>query len=73
VCVLPTEQLINQVNETALAVDVSNAFAAKVRAGIFAPVARYLREDLVEDRMAGWPKASAWRSSNTSPVRPRAV
>jgi hypothetical protein len=31
---------------------VSNAFAAKVRAGMFNPVARHLREDLVEDRLA---------------------
>jgi predicted RNA polymerase sigma factor len=43
---------MNQVNETALAVDVSDAFAAKVRAGMFAPVARHLREDLMEDRLA---------------------
>jgi hypothetical protein len=44
------EQLMNPMNEAA--VDVSNAFAAKVRAGIFAPVARHLREDLVDDRLA---------------------
>jgi hypothetical protein len=46
------EQLMNQCNEAARAVDVSNAFAAKVRAGMFNPVARHLREDLVEDRLA---------------------
>jgi hypothetical protein len=46
------EQLMNQVNETALAVDVNFAFAEKVRAGIFRPVARHLRDDLVEDRLA---------------------
>jgi hypothetical protein len=46
------DQLMNQMNETTLAVDVGDAFAAKVRAGIFNPVARHLREDLVDDRMA---------------------
>jgi hypothetical protein len=46
------EQRMNQLSETAHAVNVSDAFAAKVRAGIFQPVARHLREDLVEDRMA---------------------
>jgi hypothetical protein len=44
------EQLMNITNEAAA--DVSRAFAEKVRAGIFRPVARHLREDLVEDRMA---------------------
>jgi len=34
------------------AVDVKHLFAAKVRRGIFRPVARHLREDLVEDRLA---------------------
>jgi hypothetical protein len=51
-CALLTEQLMNQVNETATAVDVSDTFASKFRAGIFNPVARHLRQDLVEDRMA---------------------
>jgi hypothetical protein len=46
------EQLMNPMNETATAVDVTDAFAEKVRAGLFRPVARHLREDLVEDRMA---------------------
>jgi hypothetical protein len=32
--------------------DVKNAFDLKVRAGIFRPLERHLREDLVEDRMA---------------------
>jgi hypothetical protein len=41
---------MNITNE--VAADVSQAFAEKVRAGIFRPVARHLREDLVEDRMA---------------------
>jgi hypothetical protein len=44
------EQLMNLTHETAA--DVSRAFAEKVRAGIFRPIARHLREDLVEDRMA---------------------
>jgi hypothetical protein len=44
------EQLMNITNGAAA--DVSQAFAEKVRAGIFRPVARHLREDLVEDRMA---------------------
>jgi hypothetical protein len=44
------EQLMNITHEAAA--DVSQAFAEKVRAGIFRPVARHLREDLVEDRMA---------------------
>jgi hypothetical protein len=39
-------------NEAAVAVDVKDLFAAKVRAGIFAPVARHLREDLAQDRLA---------------------
>ena len=43
---------MNQSNETALAVDVKQSFADKVARGIFNPVARHLREDLVEDRLA---------------------
>jgi hypothetical protein len=43
------EQLMNITHDAA---DVSRAFAEKVRAGIFRPIARHLREDLVEDRMA---------------------
>jgi hypothetical protein len=37
---------MNQVNETALAFEASNAFAAKVRAGLFRPVARHLQNEL---------------------------
>jgi DNA-directed RNA polymerase specialized sigma24 family protein len=36
----------------ASAVDVKHRFADKVRRGIFRPVARHLREDLAEDRLA---------------------
>ena len=37
---------------TAPAVDAKQRFADKVRRGIFGPVARHLREDLAEDRLA---------------------
>jgi DNA-directed RNA polymerase specialized sigma24 family protein len=39
-------------NETALAVDVKREFAAKVARGMFSPVARHLRTDIAEDRLA---------------------
>jgi hypothetical protein len=38
--------------ETALAVDVKRSFAAKVQRGMFQPVARHLRTDIAEDRLA---------------------
>jgi hypothetical protein len=37
---------------TALAVDVKREFAAKVARGMFSPVARHLRTDIAEDRLA---------------------
>jgi hypothetical protein len=43
---------MNQMNETAIAVDVKRAFAAKVARGMFQPVARHLRSDIAEDRLA---------------------
>jgi hypothetical protein len=43
---------MNTTLPAAPAVDVKHMFAAKVRRGIFRPVARHLREDLVEDRLA---------------------
>jgi len=43
---------MNEMNVAATAVDVKHEFADKVRRGIFSPVARHLREDLVEDRLA---------------------
>jgi hypothetical protein len=49
---LLTELSMNPMNETALAVDVTQSFALRVQRGIFKPVARHLREDLVEDRLA---------------------
>jgi hypothetical protein len=39
-------------NEAAIAADANHLFETKYRRGIFNPVARHLREDLVEDRMA---------------------
>jgi hypothetical protein len=43
---------MNENNETALAVDVKREFASKVRRGMFSPVARHLRTDIAEDRLA---------------------
>lgn len=43
---------MNTTLPAARAVDVKHMFAAKVRRGIFRPVARHLREDLVDDRLA---------------------
>jgi len=43
---------MNQMNETAIAVDVKRSFAAKVARGMFQPVARHLRSDIQEDRLA---------------------
>jgi hypothetical protein len=43
---------MNTMMRAASAVDVKHMFADKVRRGIFRPVARHLREDLVEDRLA---------------------
>jgi hypothetical protein len=43
---------MNEMNETALAVDVKRSFAAKVARGMFLPVARHLRSDIQEDRLA---------------------
>jgi hypothetical protein len=60
---------MNQWNEAAL--DASHAFAAKVRAGMFAPVARHLREKTWWK--TGLPKASAWPSSSTSPAPLKAL
>jgi DNA-directed RNA polymerase specialized sigma24 family protein len=51
VCALLTESHMNHNNEAATA-DVKQSFAEKVARGIFRPVARHLREDLVEDRLA---------------------
>ncbi len=41
-----------EMNETAIAVDVKRSFAAKVQRGMFNPVARHLRTDIAEDRLA---------------------
>jgi hypothetical protein len=41
---------MNQNTETM--VDVKRAFAAKVARGMFNPVARHLRSDIAEDRLA---------------------
>src|ERR1019366_4592419 len=49
---LVMEDRMHTMTPAAPAVDVKHMFAAKVRRGIFRPVARHLREDLVEDRLA---------------------
>ncbi len=43
---------MNENDETALAVDVKRELAAKVARGMFQPVARHLRTDIAEDRLA---------------------
>ena len=52
VCAPLTESSMHQMNETALAVDVKRSFAPKVQRGMFRPVARHLRADIAEDRLA---------------------
>ncbi len=43
---------MNEINETAITVDVKHSFALKVARGMFNPVARHLRHDIAEDRLA---------------------
>jgi hypothetical protein len=43
---------MTDMNEAVTTADAKHKFEEKYRRGIFAPVARHLREDLVEDRMA---------------------
>jgi len=43
---------MDDTNETGTMVDVQRTFAAKVRRGMFNPVARHLRTDIAEDRLA---------------------
>ena len=45
-----TENPMEQMNE--IVVDVKRSFAAKIQRGMFNPVARHLRTDIAEDRLA---------------------